>query len=291
MIEIFNTHRKTLFGIAYRMLGKVTEAEDLVQETWLRWQKQNPATIESPKAWLVSTMTRLCIDQLRSARHQREEYYGIWLPEPLATSEDPRPDEAAGLSDSLTMAFMLMLESLDPVERAAFLLREVFSYDYAETAEIVGKSEANCRQIVHRARTQLQARPSSPLPPTEQAHRLVEQFLAAARTGQVQNVLELLTEDAALLSDGGGQVRAAGRPILSADHVSRFIAGVWHRLPPETQIEFALINGRPGFFTRTGSAISRACSFEFEGTLIRRIYLVLNPEKLRHLALSPEGRT
>ena len=164
VIEAFNEHRKTLFGIAYRMLGRVSDADDMLQEVWLRWQKQNVAEIQSPKAWLVSAMTRLCIDQLRSARREREEYYGVWLPEPLMA--EPEPDSAAGLADSLTMAFMLMLESLGPVERAAFLLREVFDYDYADTAAIVGKSEVNCRQIVRRARDQLQANPRTPAPPS-----------------------------------------------------------------------------------------------------------------------------
>ena len=155
MVEIFNTHRPLLFGIAYRMLGLVSEAEDMVQEVWLRWQKQDAAEIQSPKAWLVSAVTRLCIDQLRSARREREQYYGVWLPEPLMpTTRDPEPDASTELADSLTMAFMLMLEALGPTERAVFLLREVFDYDYAEVAAIVGKSEANCRQIVRRAKAE-----------------------------------------------------------------------------------------------------------------------------------------
>src|SRR4051812_2802917 len=194
MIAVFNEHRPLLFGIAYRMLGQVSEAEDIVQEVWLRWAKQDGAAIQSAKAWLVAATTRHCIDQLRSARRQREEYYGVWLPEPLMASPGIQPDSSAELSDSLTMAFMLMLESLGPDERAVFLLREVFDYDYAEVAGIVGKTEGNCRQIVRRAKLQLQATPKTPTPPTAQARRLVEEFLAAAATGKVEPMLALLSD-------------------------------------------------------------------------------------------------
>lgn len=288
VIEIYNAHRQTLFGIAYRMLGRVSEAEDMLQEVWLRWQKQDPAKIEQPKAWLVSTMTRLCIDQLRSARREREDYYGVWLPEPLMVSTERGPDAAAELSDSLTMAFMLMLESLGPVERATFLLREVFNYDYADTAAIVGKSEVNCRQIVRRARAQLQASPKSTPPPSEQAHRLVEQFLAAAETGEVKQLLAMLAEDATVYSDGGGRVKAAGRPIVSADHVSRFFVGIFPRLPEDTDWRPTLINGRTGMLMYSKGEIFGACSFDFAGGLVRDVYMILNPEKLRHI--TPGGR-
>lgn len=283
MIETFNEHRKTLFGIAYRMLGRVSDADDMLQEVWLRWQKQNVAEIHSPKAWLVSVMTRLCIDQLRSARREREEYYGVWLPEPLMAATEAEPDGAAGLSDSLNMAFMLMLESLGPVERATFLLREVFQYDYADTATIVGKSEVNCRQIVRRAREQLHANPKTPPPPSAQAERLVEQFLAAAETGEVKELLALLAEDVTVYSDGGGRVKAAGRPIISADHVSRFLTGIWPRLPADTDWRPARINGRSGFLMRSQGEIYGVLSFDLTDRRVQNIYLILNPDKLRHL--------
>lgn len=283
MIETFNEHRKTLFGIAYRMLGRVSDADDMLQEVWLRWQKQNVAEIQSPKAWLVAVMTRLCIDQLRSARREREEYYGVWLPEPLMAASEAEPDGAAGLSDSLNMAFMLMLESLGPVERATFLLREVFQYDYADTATIVGKSEVNCRQIVRRAREQLRANPKTPPPPSAQAERLVEQFLAAAETGEVKELLALLAEDVTVYSDGGGRVKAAGRPIISADHVSRFLTGIWPRLPADTDWRPASINGRCGFLMHSQGEIYGALSLDLTGQRVRNIYLILNPDKLRHL--------
>jgi len=287
VIEAYNAHRKTLFGIAYRMLGRVSEAEDMLQEVWLRWQKQDATQIQNPKAWLVSSMTRLCIDQLRSARREREDYYGVWLPEPLMVSVDREPDAAAELSDSLTMAFMLMLESLGPVERAAFLLREVFNYDYADTAAIVGKSEVNCRQIVRRARAQLQAGPKASLPPSERAHRLVEQFLAAAESGEVKQLLAMLAEDATVYSDGGGRVKAAGRPIVSADHVSRFFVGIFPRLPADTEWRPTVINGRTGMLMFSKDEIYGTCSFDFAGGLVRDVYMILNPDKLRHI--SPGG--
>ncbi len=285
MIDVFTTHRPLLFGIAYRMLGRVSEAEDMVQEVWLRWQKQAAADIQSPKAWLVSATTRLCIDQLRSARRQREDYYGIWLPEPLMPRTETDAGDTAELADSLTMAFMLMLESLGATERAVFLLREVFDYDYADIAGIVDKSEANCRQIVRRAKTQLQATPAkSPTPPTDQARRLVEQFLAATATGEVKGILALLADESIVYSDGGGQVKAAGRPIIGADHVSRFLLGIWPRFVTEMERRFVDINGSPGLLMCLNGQVHYAFSFEVAEGRVQAIYIFCNPDKLRHLA-------
>ena len=283
MIEIFNTHRSLLFGIAYRMLGSVSEAEDMAQEVWLRWQKQNLADVQSPKAWLVSATTRMCIDQLRSARRKREEYYGIWLPEPLMASPDTQPDASAERADSLTMAFMMMLESLGPDERAVFLLHEVFDYDYADVAAIVNKSEANCRQIVRRAKASLHATPKASTPPTDQARRLVEQFLAAAATGKVENVLALLAEESTVYSDGGGRVKAAGRAIIGADRVSRFLVGIWPRFLTEMERRLVDINGNPGLLMSLHGEVHYAFSFELADDRVKKIYVICNPDKLRHL--------
>ncbi|MDF3056612.1 MAG: polymerase subunit sigma-70 [Rariglobus sp.] len=284
MIDVFNTHRPLLFGIAYRMLGQVGEAEDVVQDVWLRWQKQDAAAIQSAKAWLVSATTRRCIDQLRSARRQREDYYGVWLPEPLTPATETDPAQTAELADSLSMAFMLMLEALGPAERAVFLLREVFGYDYAETAAIVGKSEANCRQIVRRAKEHLQANARPPSPSTDQARRLVEEFLAATGSGDVQHVLSLLTEESTVYSDGGGKVKAAGRAIRGADHVSRFLLGIWPRFMAGVKPSLININGAPGFVVSSGSQVHYALSFQVEGARIQAVFIVCNPDKLRHLA-------
>lgn len=284
MLETFNTHRKALFGIAYRMLGSVSEAEDMMQEVWLRWQRQDLASIGSPKAWFVSITTRLCIDQLRSARRKREAYYGVWLPEPLVEGQDNSQEAASGLADSLSIAFMLLLESLAPTERAVFLLREVFNYDYADTAAIVEKSEANCRQIIRRARVHLQTAPRNTQPPTPEAERLVDEFISAAESGEVKRLLSMLTADATVYSDGGGKIKAAGRPIHNADRVSRFFTGVWPRFPTGTVWQHANINSRPGFLLRVNNEVFGACSFDFTENLVSRVYMIVNPDKLRHLA-------
>lgn len=287
MIEEFNRQRPLLFGIAYRMLGRVAEAEDMVQETWLRWRSQDPARVETPRAWLVAAITRLCIDQLRSARRQREDYYGVWLPEPLVEAGADRPDEAATRDDSLTMAFMLMLENLSPDERAVFLLREVFDYDYAEIAKIVGKGEANCRKLASRAKARLgrdngrgraAEKASSP-----RARSVVEKFLTATKTGEVGDLLALLTADATLYTDGGGVVTSAGRPIVSADRISRFFVGIRQRTPASMEFRTATINHRPGALVYVAGKLDRAISFELADDRIRAIYVVRNPEKLRHL--------
>ena len=208
MPDIFLEHRSLLFGIAYRMLGSVVEAEDAVQDVYLRWQKAAADTdaIRSAKAWLIATTTRLCIDRLRSARRQREDYFGVWLPEPLVQSASSETTNAA-LADSLSTAFLLLLETLTPDERAIFLLHEAFEYSHAEIAEIVGKSETNCRQIIRRAKEHLaQGRERRPADPV-QAETLVQRFLAAARDGDLAGLLAVLSTDATLRTDGGGRDR------------------------------------------------------------------------------------
>jgi RNA polymerase sigma-70 factor (ECF subfamily) len=287
MDSSFSEHRKVLYGIAYRMLGSVADAEDMVQETWLRWQRQDQGDIESPRAWMVTAVTRLCIDQLRLARRQREEYYGVWLPEPLVDTA-PSPSDSAELADSLTMAFMLMLERLSPLERAVFLLRDVFDYEYKEIAAIVGKSEANCRQIVSRAKSGLPGVSALPAAPTDKAREIVEQFLHASSTGEMSELLALLTEDATFYSDGGGKVLAVGRPITSADHIARFFAGIRRKGAPVPEYRLMQINGCPGALGFMDGKVERAVSFQIEEGRIREIYIVRNPDKLRHLAASLE---
>lgn len=225
-IETFTAERQYLFSIAYRMLGSLSEAEDMVQEIWLRWQTQDTAGIQSPQAWLRSAMRRLCIDQLRSARHQREDHYGVSLPEPSLPTTDAKPDMSVERENSLTMAFTLMQETLKPVERAVFLLREVFDYDYADTAAIVGKTEANCRQIVRRAKVQLQANSTPLSQPNEQVRHLVEQFVSAAATGEVNDLLALVKEEAPLPNDGGNRAKAKCGWNTRAHTFCRSIQGV-----------------------------------------------------------------
>jgi RNA polymerase sigma-70 factor (ECF subfamily) len=286
VIDEFQQHRPLLFGIAYRMLGRVAEAEDMVQEAWVRWRGQDSAHVETPRAWLVAAITRLCIDQLRSAHRQRVDYYGVWLPEPLVEAGAERPDEAAKRADSLTMAFMLLLENLSPDERAVFLLREVFDYDYGEIANIIGKTEANCRKLASRAKAGLAHREdarAAERAPSPRARSVVETFLTATQTGDVGDLVALLTADATLLTDGGGIVASAGQPIVTADRISRFFVGIRRRTRAPVEFRPAIVNRHPGALMYIGGKLDRTISFELEADRIRTIYIVRNPEKLRHV--------
>jgi RNA polymerase sigma-70 factor (ECF subfamily) len=265
------------------MLGSVAEAEDLVQETWIRWQRQDHAAIVTPKAWLIATITRLGIDQLRSARQRREEYVGVWLPEPIVDSNAPAPDENAALADSLSMAFLMMLEELGPVERAVFLLREAFDFDYDEIAPIVGKSATSCRQIVSRAKRHLAQKEAPAKPAHHKAEQIVQRFMTAVSTGELSELLSLLSDDAVLYADGGGRVRAALRPIVTADRVARFFVGLKKRAWLGSVVKFTKVNGEVGVIVRRGDGHLAVSTFALEGDRIRAIYSVNNPDKLRHV--------
>lgn len=265
------------------MLGSVAEAEDAVQETYLRWQRQRTAAIEEPRAWLVAAITRWCIDQLRSARRRRENYVGVWLPEPLVDSVLTAPDEVAAMADSLSMAFLVMLETLEPVERAVFLLREAFEYDYAVIAAIVEKSEANCRQIVSRARARLRGRGEPRTPVTPRAEAIVQRFMAACLSGNVRDLLAVLTDDAVLYADGGGRVRSALRPILTSDRISRFYLGIRERALVGGEVTLVRVNGEIGACLRQRNGNVSVMAFAFDRERIRAIYAVNNPDKLQRL--------
>jgi RNA polymerase sigma-70 factor, ECF subfamily len=279
LVETFEHHRPLLFSIVYRMLGSVMDAEDVVQEAYLRWQRTSAEDIHSPRSYLSAIVTRLAIDRLRSAKARRERYVGPWLPEPLPTEQDP-----AVLDESLSMAFLVLLESLSPTERAVFLLREVFDYDYPEVASIVNKSETNCRQIARRARQSVAARrprfESSP----EQEERLMESFLEACTSGDMEGLLSLLSEDVTLWTDGGGKTRAALNPIHGADKVARFFSGILRKAPPGLFVRRTRINGRPAFvgYFEDGSPQSVATFDAAEGS-IQGIRLVVNPDKLQNI--------
>ena len=279
--EVFDRNRPLLFSIAYRMTGSVMEAEDAVQEAYLRWQRASEDEVRSPSAYLSKVVTRLCIDRLRSARVRREQYVGPWLPEPLLGEQAQEIGVKADLEDTLSMAFLVLLESLTPVERAVFLLREVFGHEYAEIASLVGKSEANCRQISRRARQSVAARrprfESSP----EQEERLMEGFLQASLDGDMETLLELLSEEVTLYSDGGGKTRAALRPIYGADNVAKFLTGILRNIPPDFAVRQTRVNGRPGLVGYFGDGSPQSVvSLEVAEGSIRAIRLVVNPEKL-----------
>jgi RNA polymerase sigma-70 factor (ECF subfamily) len=259
------------------MLGSVTEAEDIVQEAWIRWQSTE-SIVQSPKAFLSSVVTRLCIDHLRSARVKREQYTGTWLPEPLIT--EPAED-CAELAESLSFAFLMLLECLSPTERAVFLLREIFDYDYEAIAKTVGKSSSNCRQIVRRARHHLVLRRPKIASNSHNNDILVEQFLAYWNHGDLQGLIALMAEDITFWSDGGGKVVAAQKPLFGCLKVARFLVAIrLSRLTPVLFSQVAKINGQPGVVNIVDEKPHSTFSFEFVGDRIQSIFAVVNPEKL-----------
>ena len=283
-VATFNELRPLLFSIAYRMLGTVMDAEDMVQDTFIRWQGCDHARVESPKAWLSTVVTRLCINYLKSARVQREMYVGPWLPEPLVTERGTDPGENAKLSDSLSFAFLVLLESLTPTERAVFVLREVFNYEFADIAPVVEKTEANCRQILARARKSVEERRPRFDASPEDAEQLILQFQHAVVTGDMENLLNLLAKDVVLVSDGGGKATAVLRPILGADHVARLLIGATKKFGSKTQTSrHAIVNGLPGIIAFENERPIRVLALGIRDGRVHSLFIVTNPDKLRHL--------
>lgn len=279
--------RPLLFSIAYRMTGRVSEAEDLVQEAFVRMERarQDGVVVESPKAYLAAVTTRLAIDHMRSARVRREEYIGTWLPEPIVSDLHESPEQMAELSDSLSMAFLVLLESLSPVERAVFLLREVFEYPYEDIAEIVDKNEANCRQIFGRARQHLDAHRARYETSTEQNETLLRSFLVAARSGDVGQLVDLLSADVAFYGDGGGKATASRQPLFGRQRVANFLHSLVVQAPARgVTMDPAWVNGGPGLVGHDAEGrIVGVISLEFVDGLIQSIRGVVNPDKLQHL--------
>lgn len=278
----FEEHRSLLFGVAYRMLGTIAEAEDAVQDTYLRFRAAE-GDIRNPRAYLVTVVTRLCLDELKSARATREQYIGPWLPEPLVqrAGTEPSPEDALTGRESVSFAFLVMLEELGPVERAVFLLREVFDYDYADISQVVQKSEAACRQVFHRARQRLAERHHRHTASYSQRAVLTARFLAAVNEGNMAGLLEILSADVVAYSDGGGKAAAAINPVFGADRVARFSIGVARKDPPGS-VELADINGEPGVILRRKSGrIDSIVLLDIgdDGT-VETLYVVRNPDKL-----------
>jgi len=285
-LQVFNHERDRLFALAYRMLGSVEDAEDILQETFLRWHQTPFETVESPPAWLTTVVTRIALNQLASARVTRESYIGPWLPEPLLTPDGSSPSDHAELSDSLSIAFLTVLERLSPRERAVFLLRDVFGYEYDEIARMVELTEINCRQVFHRAKQRLDERKVR-FPPNVETHRqLLEKFARAITDGDVDGVVDLLASDAVLWADGGGRVPAAARrPVRGSNAVARFLVGV-RRKVGLGEVAMRVINGRLALLATLDGALQRVVSIDVQGGRIAGIYVVANPEKLRPLARS-----
>ena len=289
-VDVFHQHRALLFSIAYRMLGSVADAEDMLQETFLRWQKASDVEIRSPRAFLATVITRLCINQLQSARAKREEYFGQWLPEPLMTGQATEPRVLSGIDDSLSTAFLVLLERLTPVERAVFLLREVFDYEYAEIAGTLGQSETNCRQILSRAKQHVKEdRPRFDASPREK-ESLLQQFLEATSNGEMQGLLALLSKDVVLYTDGGGKATAVPNPIYGADHVARFFLSTPGQLVTASIVKrIAQINGQPGIVTYLQGRPFGVLTLDVVDGRIRNIYIVRNPDKLQRLPQLPSA--
>lgn len=284
-LDIFEAHRPLLLAIGYRMLGSLSEAEDMVQETFLRWHQSVSEMPRSPKAYLSTILTRLCIDHLRSARREREQYVGSWLPEPVATQTDANPDVMAELADSLSIAFLVMLEQLSPTERAVLLLHDVFDFDYDEISKMVDKSVTNCRQILRRAHQHLgMERPRNSLDRAQQ-NRLVEQFLQAWTAGDLEGLLALVTEKVIVWSDGGGKAVAAQRPIRGNQKVARFLLAVRRNkhMPKDVVPRLVEINGQAGIVLCVADRPYSVLGFRFSAGRIEEIFSVLNPEKLRSI--------
>jgi RNA polymerase sigma-70 factor (ECF subfamily) len=277
--EALARHRGLLFTVAYEMLGSAADAEDVVQETWLRWAGVDAAEVRHPRAYLVQIVTRQALNRLRSSARQREEYVGEWLPEPLLTGPDVAAD--VELAESVSMAMLTVLETLGPAERAVFVLREVFDTPYDEIAAAVGKSPAAVRQIAHRAREHVDARrPRMPVTPTEQ-QAVVERFLAAVRGGDLAELLDVLAPDVVMVSDGGGVVQAALRPISGGTRVARTLLGL-QRIEG-IAIAAAGLNGAPGARIELDGHLDTVVSIVVEGGRVTRIYAVRNPHKLAGL--------
>ncbi|MFG6095563.1 RNA polymerase sigma-70 factor [Leptothoe sp. ISB3NOV94-8A] len=287
-LDVFNQYRSLLFAIAYRMLGSVTDAEDMVQDTFLRWQQASEKSIKSTQAYLTTIITRLCIDRLRSARVQREHYIGSWLPEPIVTESTTNsatdPMTVAELADSLTMAFLVLLERLSPLERAVFLLREAFGYDYNEIGQIVEKKAATCRQIFRRARQHLADQRPRFQTSLQQQEQLTYKFMQASQQGDVQGLLDLLAKDITLWSDGGGQVVACLKPLHGAAKVAGFLRAIYRRaqkLGWEYEVELAQINGQPGLVYTRDNTIETVVAIEIVDNRIQSLYFMRNPDKLK----------
>ncbi|WRZ26211.1 RNA polymerase sigma-70 factor [Streptomyces sp. NBC_00243] len=275
--QAFVAHRNLLFTVAYEMLGSAADAEDVLQETWLRWVGVDPDTVRDQRAYLVRITTRQALSHLRTLGRRKESYVGPWLPEPLLTAPDVAED--VELADSVSMAMLLVLETLAPTERAVFVLREVFDLGYDEIAEAVDKNPATVRQIAHRARTHVAARRPRGIASPAQTRRTVEAFQRAVETGDLQRLLDILAPDVVLLTDGGGVVQAALAPVLGAGQVAHVLG----RIAAAMSLQPTQVNGDPALIVRLNGEIDTVLAMRIDNGLITGLYAVRNPEKLSHL--------
>lgn len=287
-LAVFEAHRPLLFSVAYRMLGSRADAEDMLQETFLRWREAADSKIREPRSFLVTVITRLCINELQSARSRREEYFGQWLPEPLVNGSVRSELSTTSIDGSLSMAFLVLLERLTPLQRAVFLLRDIFDYEHKEVAAMLGLSESNCRQILKRAKQCIaNHRPRFEVSRAQQ-ERLLQQFLESSSRGDMQGLIALLSEDVVLYTDGGGKASAVPNPIYGADRVARFFEGARQRLLPKDLVRrFAEVNGQVGIVAYQNGTVFGVLTIDVLGQKIENIYIVSNPDKLRSIPRLP----
>ncbi|CAM3802193.1 RNA polymerase sigma-70 factor [Bacillus cereus] len=281
--QLYEAHKPLLFSLAYRILGSVMDAEDIVHDVFISLNNMDDSqSVENIKAYLCKMVTNRSIDKLRSAAHKRNVYIGMWLPEPLVEEND-NPFESFVMKESLSTAYLLLLQQLSEVERVVFILREVFGYDYEEIALIVGKSSVNCRKVFQRARKSILDKPKHQKLSTKLMATYVEKFVASLQRGDAQGMLEVLKTDAIFKADGGGKVTTAINPIYSADRIIRLFFGIAKRLPGEYAVDFKMVNGAPGVIVKINNKVTYVLSFAFHDGKISNIYMMVNPEKLMHL--------
>ena len=298
----FEPHRRLLLGLSYRMLGSMADAHDAVQEAYLRWHGADRDAVVDPRAFLMTTTTRICLDVLTSARARREEYVGPWLPEPVVDTAELAPDSHTELAEDLSIALLLTLDRLSTLERAAFLLHDVFDFSFSEVGTTLDRSEAACRQLAARARAHVRAtRPRAPTASSgisgqisPKHAQLMAAFIQATQAGDLDALTQLLADDVRVMTDGGGKVRAAAEVIEGAERAAKFLVDVtrkradaWWR--DDFTVRFATINGLPGIIVDSPRGPVQTTAFEIDGDAVRAMYVVRNPDKLRHLAVEPRG--
>jgi RNA polymerase sigma-70 factor (ECF subfamily) len=286
-LDVFDNHRPLLFSIAYRMLGSASDAEDVVQDAWMRYSSADPNSIRSPKSFATTIVTRLCLDRLKSARATREEYIGPWLPEPVLTADTEAPDETLARAESVTLAFLVLLETLSPEERAVFILKEACDCDHAEIAATLGISVEGSRQLLHRAKQRVAAGRSRLTGTSSSRREAAGRFARALISGDGERLKDMLAADVGLWTDGGGKVLAARRPLLGRDEVVKFLVGLYRtgfsRVGPEGSLELAEVNDEPAFLMRLRKQLDSVYVMTIEDDLVSGIRIIRNPDKLAYI--------